>query len=149
MPAPLSTCRAGSQQGPLPCSRGDRTGGAGAGSVPWVLAVSPGCTSDASVVPGWRDRHQEGGGKGRTLRGCLCCSHSCTPLISPCGAGKGCVKRIFSLPWGIRGGKWVFFIHITPEYSLNYPALPPGQGWDTAWSPTPLLQQPCCSEGEN
>lgn len=54
LPAPLSTCRAGSQQGPLPCSQGDRTGGAGAGSVPWVLAVSPGCTSD----PQW---YQSGG----------------------------------------------------------------------------------------
>lgn len=49
-----------------------------------MLAVSTRDMCDSSVVPGWRDRYPEGGRKGRTLHGCLCCSHSCTPV----GLGK-------------------------------------------------------------
>lgn len=60
-----------------------------------VLAVSTGGPCDTSVIPRVRDRYQEGGGKGRTLRGCLCCSHSCTPLISPVGPAKVVLEDFF------------------------------------------------------
>lgn len=108
LPAVLSACGAGS----LPCSWGDRTTGL-------VLAVSHGGTGDTSVGARGRDRYQETGGMGRTLRGCLCCSHSCTPLISPVRLAMAVLEdfHLQVLPWGIREGKGVFFIHITPEYS--------------------------------
>lgn len=85
LPAPLSACRAGSQQGPLPCLWGDRTGGAGAGSVHWGhVWYLGGCQGEGTGT------NREGEGQ-KPLR-VLVLLPFLHPTHFPCGAGDGCVR---------------------------------------------------------
>lgn len=79
----------------------------------WCWQCPLGARVTPRWVPGWRDRHQEGSGKSRTPRECLCCSHSCTPLISPVGLAMVVLQDfpLQVLPWGIRGGN-LFTSHL-------------------------------------
>lgn len=128
------------------------------GLVPAVQVTLPrGGTSVGARVEGQVPRQRCGKGR-TTLKECLCCSCSCTPNISlpmaPALRRWSCL-RIFLLqvlPWGMREGKRVFAIRITPEYSreLRVSRLRhPGWAGMSFWSPASFLQQPCCSEGEN